>query len=311
VHCGGLHFEVHKVIPEQRHSGCGNSLGRIGDEFNCGQSGNHNAVTSLDCKEHFGGDGDWNAGVDCSQGGVKQVGGLDCVQVCMDERDNIFQENRSNSGSNRKSNNKQTMKKLLSVVALLGLAISLQAQTIDTNHPPQPGDVLTNVPKGISAVVDFGLGLLPYWDKNLTNSFNANEFVILSGPAWKSATANGSTPYLDLGAEYYFARNFGAGVDVVTFGNGKGSSDIDSAHLDLIGRKDVGNVAGFVLLGGGRDFGINRYDFEAGGGLEFRYSTAVGMRVDTRYIKLFDKFKNLTSSTDHEFLTRVVLDIHF
>jgi len=196
-------------------------------------------------------------------------------------------------------------------IALLAFALAANGQTIDTNHPPQPGDVLTNIPHGVSAVVDFGLGLLPYWDKTASNSFSANEIVLLTGPAWKSATASASTPYLDIGAEWYPAKVFGLGADVVTFGNGAGASTIDSAHFDLIARKDVGNVAGFLLLGGGRDFGINRYDIEAGGGFEFRYRTGVGLRVDTRYLKQFDKFQSLGDSKEHQFLTRIVLDVSF
>lgn len=206
------------------------------------------------------------------------------------------------------------MKTTIKAVAVLTLAIaSLTAsgQVIDTNHPPNPGNVLSNAPTGISAVVDFGLGLLPYVDKTATNSFGANELVILTGPAWKTATASGVTPYLDLGAEYYAWKNFGLGADAVTFGNGTGSSQLAQAHADLIGRKDVGNVAGLVFLGGGRDFEFNRYDFEAGAGLEFRYSNGVGVRVDTRYLKLFDTFANLSGKTDHEWMTRIVLDVHF
>lgn len=195
-------------------------------------------------------------------------------------------------------------------IAFLAFSLSAFAQTIDTNHPPNPGDVLTNVPRGISAVVDFGLNLLPYWDKSDSNVFAANEIVLLTGPAWKAATASGSTPYLDLGAEYYPIKNFGIGADAVTLGNGSGSSDINSAHLDIIGRKDVGNVAGLVFLGGGRDFGQNLYDFEAGAGLEFRYKTGVGLRVDTRYLKRFEKLSGVKDG-DHEFLTRVCLNIHF
>lgn len=211
--------------------------------------------------------------------------------------------------------NRSVFGRIVAILFLFALCATwspvVRAQTIDTNHPPTPGDVLTNVPKGISAVVDFGLNLLPYWDKGATNAFGDSELEIYTGPTWKAATAGGATPFVDLGADYYFVRNFGLGADAVTFGNGQGSSVIDSAHLDLLGRKDIGNVAGFLLLGAGRDFTLNRYCVEFGSGIEFRYTTGVGMLVQTKYCKLFDKVSSFTSSTDHVWLTTVALSIHF
>jgi hypothetical protein len=100
-------------------------------------------------------------------------------------------------------------------------------------------------------------------------------------------------------------------MDLITFGSGNGSSDLDSAHGFLVGRADKGNAAGHLLLGGGRDLNRKAFDFEAGGGLEYRYSTGIGILVDTRYLKFFDTSGGFKLRDDHEFLTRVGITLHF
>lgn len=193
--------------------------------------------------------------------------------------------------------------------------------TVDTNNPPDPGTVRSNLlgtvarASGGAAIVGFALDLLPYWDRNATNSYGSGELIFGTGPAFKSATVSGSTPYLSIYSDWMPTRYFGLGVDMVTFGNGTGTSDLDSAHGYLIGRKDVGNVAGLVEVGGGRNVTWSKYDFEAGGGLEFMYSTGVALRLTTRYVYYPDKigsFSNAGSNkASHEFLTELSLNIRF
>lgn len=181
---------------------------------------------------------------------------------------------------------------------------------IDTNHPPAPANVLSNLNAAgtFSAVAALGLGLLPYWDKTQTNSYAGGELEFEAAPTFKSATASGSTPYMSLGGQYFPARHFGLGGDAITFGNGAGSSTVDSAHAFAIGRADAGNVAGYALLGGGRQINAKRFDAEFGIGLEFQYSTGVRAFVDTRYCYLLG---GRSKDGDHELLTRVGLAIHF
>lgn len=205
------------------------------------------------------------------------------------------------------------MKKLI-LLAIIAASVVANAQTIPTN-PPTAGDVLTNivVASGGSAVAQFALNLLPGWDKTATNVFGANELELETGPVFKSITAAGSTPYISVGANYFYTQNFGGGAEVITFGNGQGSSTIDSVHAFALGRKDLGNVAGHLILGAGRDINLNRFDVEFGGGLEYRYSTGVGLLVDTRYCYLIGRngSAKAASKDDHEFLTRVVVTLHF
>src|SRR5262249_51831678 len=115
-----------------------------------------------------------------------------------------------------------------------------------------------------TAVAGFALSLLPYWDKTTTNTYQAKELELIAAPLCKSASPYGSTAFLDIGANYFFTKNVGIGADIVTFGPGDGSSDLDSGHVDLIYRKDIGNVAGLVMVGGGRDKARTAWDAEAG-----------------------------------------------
>lgn len=200
---------------------------------------------------------------------------------------------------------------LSALIALAALAASAQTNllTVPATPPAFPTNQLVSA-AGASAVASFALNLLPGWDKTATNSFNAHELEIEVSPTWKSATASGSTPYLSIGGAYYLTKYLGLGGDVITFGNGTGTSDLDSAHVFFLARKDMGNVAGHVLLGGGRDNNLNKFCGEAGIGLEYRYSTGVGILVDTRYV-YFAKQSAGSTVPDHEFLTRVGVTIHF
>src|SRR5690349_19619451 len=97
--------------------------------------------------------------------------------------------------------------------------------TIDTNNPPTAGDVSSNIlqqvgrASGGASIVGFALDLLPYWDRTATNTYGSGELVFGTGPAFKSATVSGSTPYLSIYSDWMPARYFGIGADLVTFGN--------------------------------------------------------------------------------------------
>jgi hypothetical protein len=201
------------------------------------------------------------------------------------------------------------MKRLIALIGLIALTASAQTNilTVPSTPPTFPTNQLASAAGG-SAVATFALNLLPYWDKTRTNDFAAKELELEVSPTWKSATASGSTPYLSIGGNYFFTKSLGAGGDIITFGNGTGTSDLDSAHGFFIGRKELGNVEGHVILGGGRDNNRNDWCYEAGAGIQFRYSTGIGLLVDTRYVRFASKLSNMD---DSEFLTRVGVTIHF
>lgn len=199
------------------------------------------------------------------------------------------------------------MKKILTAIGLI-VAVSVQAQVMvnPTNPPVFDTNALVQATGG-AAVAQFGLSLLPYWDKTMTNAYG-KELELTVGPAWKSATVSGNTPFIDVGARYWFTKNWGLGGDVLTFGSGEGSSDLDSGHVYFTGRKASGNVAAFFQLGGGRDKVFNQWIVEGGGGLQFRYKTGIGLEVGTRYVRYIDK---TPMGIDHEFITGVMTTIHF
>ena len=206
---------------------------------------------------------------------------------------------------------KLTYLALLAALVCAGNALAqntnITAGGFPTNAPSFDTNAVITGASG-SAVAGFALSLLPYWDKTMTNAYGANELELEVSPTWKSAAASGSTPYLSIGANYFITKYFGFGGDMLTFGTGNGASDLDSGHAYAILRKNTGNVAAFMLLGGGRDKNRNEWLVEAGGGLEFRYSTGVGLLVDTRYARYVANEPNLP---DHEFITRVGVTIHF
>ena len=172
--------------------------------------------------------------------------------------------------------------------------------------PDFPTNQLQQV-AGASVVASSVLNMLPSWNKSLPYFTNAHELELEVSPTWKSATASGSTPYVSFGANYFVTPTLGIGADLITFGNGTGTSDLDSGHVFGIFRKSVGNIAGHLMLGGGRDNNQNLWVAEAGGGVEYRYSTGVGILVDTRYVY----YPSKSAASDHEFLTRVGITLHF
>jgi len=179
-------------------------------------------------------------------------------------------------------------------------AFALKAQP---SAPPLP-PLATNA---VSTLAPFeaALTLLPYWDKTLTNTFNAGEFTLEAAPAWKTMTAAGSTPYASIGGDYFFQRYLAAGGELITFGNGQGSSSLDSALANLTLRKDIGNIAGYAMVGAGYDFNTCRFLAALGPGITYRYSTGIGLFLDTRWTI------EGGSRERSGWLTRVGVQLHF
>ena len=170
---------------------------------------------------------------------------------------------------------------LVSIISTL--ALSALAQT-NTPAAPQPINVPTNVTQAASGIAPVAalLEWLPAWDKTATNSFNAGELTIESAPLWKSMTASGSTPYISLAADYYFAKWIGAGAEVISLGNGQGNNTIDSMLAEIRLRKDWGNIAGYIRISGGYDDGNKRGMFAAGPGVAYRAKNGLESFVDVQ-----------------------------
>lgn len=164
-----------------------------------------------------------------------------------------------------------------------------------TLAPPATLPIPTNAPGPFQAL----LQILPGWDPTLTNTFHSGDLCIDAVPLWKSQTAAGSTPYLSTAASYYFTRNFGAEGELISLGDGTGKSTIDSVAILGIVRKDIGNIAGQLLVGPCRDLHRGRFGADVGVGIVYRYKTGIEFKVDTRWRYLGN------SSADNGFLTRV------
>lgn len=157
--------------------------------------------------------------------------------------------------------------------------------------------------QAVAAPISFLGSVLPGFDPTLTNTFNSGELTIGFAPLWKSQNAAGATPYLSTYADYYFARNFGAEAELVSLGDGTGSSTVDSGAVELLARKDVGNLAGKLMLGGAREFNAGRYGVDLGAGIEYRYRNHIGIGLDTRGRYMgFDR--QVPGLKDTEWLTR-------
>jgi hypothetical protein len=186
--------------------------------------------------------------------------------------------------------------------AILSIAFGLHAQT---NIPPTTNPPVFGVPTNALAPVQALANMLPYWDPTLTNTYSSGETVFKIQPLWKTQTAAGSTPYMATSWTYFFSRMFGAEGEFVSFGNGSGVSTADSAAILLNVRKDVGNLAGYVLAGPSRDFHLGKFGADVGLGFELCYKTRVGISVDTRY-----RWEG-NAATENGFLTRAGITLHF
>lgn len=188
-----------------------------------------------------------------------------------------------------------TIKKLFSISLLSILALAASAQISGTNLDSVN---LTNVPTAFAPLTFLG-EVLPAWNKDLTNSFGSTELEISAGATWKSATAAGTTPYAALRGDYMFTRNFGLGAEVVTLGNGTGSSTVDSTSAYFKARIDSGNLAGYIIASVGEDYNVQQVFGGIGPGVEYRNATGFGVFVDTR-VSIYGK-----DSKQNGFLTTV------
>jgi hypothetical protein len=169
------------------------------------------------------------------------------------------------------------MKRILVLVSL-ALCLTASAQiTFGTNGLP---NVPTNT---LDLVFGSALNLLPAVDLTATNTFLSGELNFYSAPLWKTRTAlNGTSPYFDVAADYFFTKAFGAGGELITLGNGGGSEAIAEVLADVKLRKDIGNVAGYLLGSGGYKLDIHKGSLGGGVGVEYRYKTRLGVFVDSR-----------------------------
>lgn len=197
-------------------------------------------------------------------------------------------------------------------IILITLAFSLQplafAQTNSpspvTTPPPLPFEQATNQSASL-AVFNAALNLLPAWDPTQTNTFQAHEITLESAPLWKSMTAAGTTPYNSTEADYFLTRNIGIGGELISLGNGSGNNAIDTLNATFTLRKDLGNIAGYLLLDGGYGFNQRKLEAAFGPGLIYQYQTHVRLFLDTRFEIAGSQ------STQSGFLTRIGLQIPF
>lgn len=166
------------------------------------------------------------------------------------------------------------MKQFISIALIaLGLALSALAQQVtvtgNTNTPWAP--------------VNYLFSILPVYDPTLTNTFNAKEVEVLTGPLWKSMTASGNTPYFDVAANYFPFKWLGVGGEAITLGNGEGDNTLDSILGNVTIRKDFGNMALGVLASGGYNWNDKAGEFAIGPLVAYRYQTKLGVQIDTRW----------------------------
>lgn len=147
--------------------------------------------------------------------------------------------------------------------------------------PPAPPSINTNGTFG--QVISFGLNLLPQWDPTATNSFVSGEIEFSTAPLWKSQTGAGTTPYNSTSLADFFTLNFGAGGELVTFGDGTGNSVVDSGSLLGFLREPVGNIAPYAIFAAGRDFAKGRWQGGIGPGIDYQTKTIFRIFVDTRF----------------------------
>lgn len=134
-----------------------------------------------------------------------------------------------------------------------------------------------------SQVIGFALNLLPQWNQSATNSFTSGEMEFSTAPLWKTQTAAGTTPYFSTSLADFFTKNFGAGGELVSFGDGSGSSIADSASLLGILREPVGNIAPYAIFSAGRDFSKGKWQGGIGPGVSYQTTTIFRTFIDTRF----------------------------
>ena len=176
------------------------------------------------------------------------------------------------------------MRLCLMLMILLVLAVFRgRGQTNNPLAPPTTPPTSIGLSNSPFAPLNALGSILPYWDSTLTNSFSSNEFFIDVVPLWKSQTASGSSPYLSTEAGYFFTKNLGASGELVSFGDGSGSTMLDSAAILGQARFASGNVAGRLMLGPSYVLPHHAFGADLGGGVDLRYQTGIDFFVDTRY----------------------------
>ncbi len=195
--------------------------------------------------------------------------------------------------------------KIKSLLLILSACLLVMGATAQTNPPALPPGVIVPSITNAGSLGMFALNILPAWDPNATNTFLSGEMNLEVSGVFHSVNAAGVSPYASVGGGYWFSKVLGVQGEVVTLSNGSGSSGVDSVSLDLAARAISGNIAGYVLAGGGRDYARNKWGGEIGVGIEYRYATGIGVFVDTRY-----RIEG-THSQDNDFLTRVGATVHF
>lgn len=191
------------------------------------------------------------------------------------------------------------------MILLMLFALDVKAQTNDPLAPPATPPTSIGLSNSPFAPLNALGSILPYWDSTLTNSFSSNEFFIDVVPLWKSQTASGSSPYLSTEAGYFFTKNLGASGELVSFGDGSGSTVLDSAAILGQARFASGNVAGRLMLGPSYELPHHAFGADLGGGVDLRYQTGIDFFVDTRY-----RFEFESTGVDG-WLTRVGLRLNF
>ena len=169
---------------------------------------------------------------------------------------------------------------------------------------PAPFQQATNQTASL-AIFNAALALLPAWDPTQTNAFQANEFTLESAPLWKSVAAAGTTPYNSTEADYFLTPNIAVGGELISLGNGFGNNAVDTLNVAFTLRKDLGNIAGYLLLDGGYGFNQHRPEAAFGPGLIYQYQTHLRLFLDTRFEIAGPR------SDQSGFLTRVGLQIPF
>jgi len=166
---------------------------------------------------------------------------------------------------------------ITAMAALLAIGFTAQGQVV-----PAPLAPATNAPTTASPAFNAILNILPAWNPTLTNTFPDSEFDIESAPLWKSMTAAGTTPFNSTEGDYFFSRNVGLGGELITLGNGSGNNTVDTVQANLTLRKDIGNIAGYGLIGGGYDLNRHKGDVAIGPGIVYGYQTHIRLFLDTR-----------------------------
>ncbi len=86
------------------------------------------------------------------------------------------------------------------------------------------------------------------------------------------------------GANFFFARYFGVGIEALWYGNGGSAEHMFIGNFFFRYPICKWNVAPYVMLGGGAGFDHETVGFgHVGGGIEYRITDHIGIFTDGRY----------------------------